>query len=142
MNKPHKWLKDAIEAAYEGLTAWPVDNTSGVGETGYNPPYAIYTRDGTELEETLNREPGDPAPASSFPPKALFTVVVYADLHVTAWDIANAIIAAVHGFRGEASGEEVEATVLDARDGGVDYLEGREQPVYTIDIPVQIYYGT
>jgi hypothetical protein len=138
-NQPHVWLKAAVESAYEGLTAWPVENTAGVGEAGYDPPYAIYRREATERTKTVDDDIDDEPTPSQIPPRAMFTIEVFADTYASVWQIANAVIAAIDGFRGEAEGETIEmAWVEDATDGDVVILDGREQPTYAVEIPVAV----
>jgi hypothetical protein len=135
-NAPHNWLKAAIEAASAGVYAWPVEMT-GQGD----PPYVIYTREQTErqplLSDTLDYSPG----MNELPPVARFEVVVYADSYVEAWEIAGLIAAAIHRFKGSEHGETIhECQVVDERDGDAGYLEGREQPTYTVEMAVEIRY--
>lgn len=134
MSAPHNWLKAEIEAAAHGVTAWPVEMTGG-GE----PPYITYTRESTTreqlLDDTLDSEP-DP---DQMPPVARYTVVIYADSYVQAWEIASEITNAIHRFQGTAHGESIESCiVLDERDGDAGYLEGREQPTYTVELSIDI----
>lgn len=137
MGAPHNWLKATIEEAAgsgDGVTAWPVEMT-GTGE----PPYVIYARTGTAremlLSDTLDAGPYE----DECPPFATFAVVVYADSYVQAWEIADAITAAAHRFKGSAHGETIHSCmVIEERDGEAGYLEGREQPTYTVEITLQI----
>lgn len=136
MNAPHNWLKAAIEAAAASVQAWPVEMTSAG-----DPPYVIYVREATAretiLEDTLDDEPI----ANALPPVARFSVVVYADSYVQAWQIAGDITAAIHRFKGTAHGETIhECQVIDERDGDAGYLEGREQPTYTVEMVVEVRY--
>ena len=138
MGSPHVWLKAAIEDAVgsDGVTAWPVEMTGG-GE----PPYAVYTRTST-VRELLLPDALDEIPASdALFPVATFQVVVFADSYVQAWEIADAITAAVHKFAGEAAGETIQtALVTDVSDGDSGFLEGREQPTFTVELTVEITY--
>jgi hypothetical protein len=136
MGAPHNWLKAAIEAAAAGVNAFPVEMTGGG-----DPPYIIYRREQTEragiLADTLDYSPGP----NELPPVARFEVVVYADSYVEAWEIAEAISAAIHRFSGSEHGETIhECQVVDERDGDAGYLEGREQPTYTVELAVDIRY--
>lgn len=136
MNAPHNWLKAAIEAAAAGVQAWPVEMTSAG-----DPPYVIYVREGTAREAILDDSlDGEPI-VNALPPVARFGVVVYADSYVQAWQIAGAITAAIHRFKGTAHGETIhECQVIDERDGDAGFLEGREQPTYTVEMVVEIRY--
>jgi hypothetical protein len=136
MGAPHNWLKAAIEAATGTVYAWPVEMT-GQGD----PPYVIYQREQTVrealLEDTLDYSPG----SNALPPVARFELMVYADSYVAAWEIAGQIQAAIHRFSGSEHGETIhECQVLDERDGEAGYLEGREQPTYTVEMTVEIRY--
>lgn len=144
MGSPHNWLKAAIEDSlgsgsgsgeYE-LTAWPVEMTGG-GE----PPYVVYNRTAT-VRELMLTDTLDAVPTvGSLPPVATFQVTVYADSYVQAWQIADAIVAAVHQFSGSAHGETIDrAFVTDVTDGDSGFLEGREQPTYTVELTVEITY--
>lgn len=134
MNAPHNWLKAAIEAAATGVTAWPVDETGGS-----EPPYITYTRESTTREQLLDDTfDADPEPDQT-PPVVRYTVVIYADSYVLAWEIATYITAAIHKFKGTAHGETIEhCLVLDERDGDAFYLEGREKPTYTVEQAIEI----
>lgn len=140
--KPHVWLKAAIEEAVEGVTAWPLENTAGQDEPGYNPPYAIYRREGTEREPPLSDGFGATPGPDKFPPMARYTVEVFADSYVSAWDITNAIVAAVHRFKGSAGDETIlRSFVVDALDGEVVILEGRKQPTFIVEVVLEIHYA-
>lgn len=136
MGSPHNWLKAAIEAAAPGVTAWPVEMTGGG-----DPPYITYTREGTVREQLLD-DTFDAAPdPDQLPPVARYTVVIYADSYVQAWDIAGQITAAIHRFKGSAHGQTIEhCLVLDERDGDAGFLDGREQPTYTVEQAVEIHF--
>jgi hypothetical protein len=128
MGAPHNFLRSAIEAAATGVTAWPVEMTAG-GE----PPYITYTRESTTREPVLDDEEDEP------PPIARYTVVIYADSYVQAWEIAGQITAGIHRFKGSAYGQTIDhCLVLDERDGEAGYLDGREQPTYTVEQAVEI----
>lgn len=134
MGAPHVWLKSAIEAAASGVTAWPVDMTGG-GE----PPYVIYVREQTAREmllaETLDE---DPAPGQ-LAPVARFSVTIYADSYVQAWDIAGQISSALHRFEGLGEGQIIESCIVtDERDGNSGFLEGREQPTFTVEQTIEV----
>lgn len=136
MGAPHNWLKAAIEAAAPSVTAWPVEMT-GSGE----PPYVIYNRSATSRELILPDALDDTPTIDTLPPVATFTVAVYADGYVQAWAIADAITAAIHRFKGSAHGETIEtALVTDVADGDSGFLEGREQPTFTVELTVEITY--
>lgn len=136
---PHNWLRAAIEAA-TGCTAWPVGMT-GTGD----PPYVIYTREQTARELSLDDELSATPGPGAMPPVARYTVAIYADSYVQAWSIASAITAAIHLFAGgpeDASGETIhQCLVADERDGDAGYLEGREQPTYTVEQDVEIRFS-
>jgi len=135
MGAPHNWLKAAIEAAAT-VNAWPVEMT-GQGD----PPYAIYTREATTRERLLTDALDDTPATNDLPPVATFLVVVYADSYVQCWQIADQVVAAINKFSGSAHGQTIhECTVADERDGDAGYLEGREQPTYTVEISVDIRY--
>lgn len=133
---PHNWLKAAIEAA-ASVTAWPVGMT-GKGD----PPYVIYAREQTSREQLLDDTFDATPETDQIEPVARYTVVVYADSYVQAWDLAGAVTAAIHKFAGTAEGETIRhCLVLDERDGDAGYLEGREQPTYTVEITVEIRFS-
>lgn len=141
MGSPHVWLKAAIEDAsgsgsgYE-VTAWPVEMT-GAGD----PPYVIYNRTATVRELILPDALDETPFFDNLPPVATFTVTVFADSYVQAWEIADAITAAVHKFTGSAHGETIQtALVTDVADGDSGFLEGREQPTFTVELTVEITY--
>lgn len=133
MGAPHVWLKAAIEAAATGVTAWPVE----AGDVA--PPYVIYGREGTTREQLLDDTfDAEPEP-DEIPPVARFTVVIYADSYVQAWEISGSIAAAIHRFKGSAEGQTIDhCLVHDERDGEAIYLDGREQPTYTVEQSVEI----
>jgi hypothetical protein len=136
MNAPHNWLKAAIEQA-SGITAWPVEETGGS-----NPPYVVYLRESTAREQLLDDTFDATPEADTTPPVARFTISIYADSYALAWEIANAITAAIHKFSGTAHGETIaHCLVLDERDGDAGYLEGREQPTYTVEQSVEIRFS-
>ena len=134
MGAPHVWLKSAIEAAAAGVLAYPVEMTGG-GE----PPYVIYVREATSREMVLAEAfDDDPAPAE-LAPVARFSVTIYADSYVEAWEIAGQVSTALHRFQGSADGEVIESCmVLDERDGDSGYLEGREQPTFTVEQTIEV----
>ncbi len=138
MGSPHNWLKAAIEEAMgsDEVTAWPVEMT-GAGD----PPYVIYNRTSTARELILPDALDDIPGVDSLPPVATFTVTVYADSYVQAWEIADSITAAVHKFSGSAHGETIQtALVTDVADADSGFLEGREQPTFTVELTVEITY--
>lgn len=136
MGAPHVWLKSAIEEAAAGVTAWPVEKT----EKG-DPPYVIYTRDSTTRELVLADTFDDTPGSGLVDPRATFSLVTYADSYVQAWEIASAISAAIHRFSGSAGGEIIHhCLVTDERDGAAGYLDGREQPTYTVETTIDIRY--
>jgi hypothetical protein len=135
-NAPHNWLKATIEAA-SGVTAWPVEMTGGG-----DPPYAIYTREATAREQLLDDTFDATPEADTLHPAARFTVVIYADSYTQAWQLARAVSGAIHKFSGSAHGETIDhCLVLDERDGDAGYLEGREQPTYTVEQSVEIRFS-
>lgn len=126
---PEKWIKGAIEDAVEDCLAWPVAMT-GNGE----PPYVVYFREGTARElvlaDTLDATP-EP---NQLPPVATFRLDIYADSHVQAWEIAEAIAAALNRFKGTVDGLTIDHCLLaDERDGDAVRLEGREDPTYIVE---------
>lgn len=141
MGSPHVWLKAAIEDATGSgsgseVTAWPVEMT-GSGD----PPYVIYNRTATVRELILPDALDEVPEVDSLPPVATFTVAVYADSYVEAWEIADAITLAIHKFSGSAHGETIQhALVTDVADGDSGFLEGREQPTFTVELTVEITY--
>lgn len=133
MSAPHVWLREQIEAA-TGVDAFPVE------VTGTNlPPYVVYVRDQTTREMVLP-DTLEPVPdAGLMPPVATFTLTIYADSYVQAWEIAGQITAAVHKVSADDSGLTIhESVVLDEKDGMAGYLEGRDSPTYTVEQTVQI----
>lgn len=136
MGAPHVWLRAAIEeAAGSGVTAWPVEMTDGSAD----PPYVIYSRAETIRELLLPDSLEDSPVADECGAAAVFTVLVYADSYVQAWEIADAITSAIHKFSGSAHGETIhECLVVEENDGDAEYLEGREQPTYTVELSVRI----
>lgn len=137
MGSPHNWLKAAIEnAGGSTITAWPVEMTGGG-----DPPYVVYTRTATVRELLLADTIDDATTVDSLPPVATFQVTVYADSYVQAWQIADAIVADVHKFQGSAHGQTIDkALVTDVADGDSGFLEGREQPTFTVELTVEITY--
>jgi hypothetical protein len=108
---------------------------------GGDPPYVVYTRTATSRELLLPDALDDIPTIDNLPPVATFTVTVYADSYVQAWEIADAITAAVHKFAGTAHGETIQtALVTDVADGDSGFLEGREQPTFTVELTVEITY--
>jgi hypothetical protein len=140
-NQPHVWLRSAIESAFEGLTAWPVANTSKKGSATYEPPYAVYVRTGTEIDRHLGEALDESPQPNECPPKASFTIEVYADSYAEAWVIANAISSKLDRFAGEYGEEVIVASfVTDRSDSDVVLLDGREQPTYVLEIQVEVYF--
>lgn len=139
MGSPHNWLKAAIEDAVGSgggyaVTCWPVEMTGG-GE----PPYVVYTRTATSRELILPDALDEIPEIGNLPPVATFTVTVFSDSYVQGWEIADAIMAAVHRFSGSAHGETIQtALVTDVADGDSGFLEGREQPTFTVELTVEI----
>ena len=137
MGLPHNWLRGAIEAATSGIYAYPVEMT-GTGD----PPYIIYSREQTARESMLSDGLSASPAADVFPPTARFTIVIYADSYAQGWQIAGLIRAAVHRFKGSAHGETIDQCfMIDERDGDAGYLDGREQPTYTVEQTVEIAYA-
>jgi hypothetical protein len=133
MPGPHVWLKAAIEDA-TGYQAWPVEMT-GSGA----PPYIVYARESTTREQLLPDTMEAVPEPDYLPPLARFQVVTYADSYVQAWEIADEISAAVHKVSTEDSGLTINTVVVaDERDGDAGYLEGREQPTYTVEQSIEI----
>lgn len=136
MGSPHNWIRSAIEAA-STINAYPVEMTGGG-----DPPYIIYTRESTTREPMLSDGFSASPTTDVMPPTARFTVVIYADSYAQAWQIAGQIRAAVHRFSGSAHGETIYLSiVIDERDGDAGYLDGREQPTYTVEQTVEIAYA-
>lgn len=134
MAAPHNWLRAAIEQA-ASVTAWPVENTAAPGQAGYIPPYVVFSRENTAIEQSLD----DSIETDTVDSVAKFTVVVYADSYVQVWQIAGLISVAIHKFSGTAYGEAIGyCLVLDKRDGDTGYVDGSEQPTYTVEIAVEI----
>lgn len=126
---PEKWIKGAIEDAVANCQAWPVAMT-GTGD----PPYVVYFREGTTRElvlaDTLDATPE----ANQLPPAATFRLDIYADSHVQAWEIAEAIGAALNRFKGTVGDLTIESCLLaDERDGDAVRLDGREDPTYIVE---------
>lgn len=133
MSAPHVWLRERIEDA-TGVDAFPVE------VTGSNlPPYVVYVRDQTTRELALPEAFGASPPAAYLPPMAMFTVTIYADSYVQAWDIAGDVTAAIHNVSDDDSGLTIhECLVVDEKDGMAGYLEGRETPTYTVEMSIAI----
>lgn len=128
---PEKWLKGAIEAAVEACQAWPVAMT-GTGD----PPYVVYVRESTARELVMSL--GEEAAAATAP-IATFRLDIYADSHVQAWEIADAIGTALNGFKGPAADLTIESCLLrDERDGDAVRLDGREDPTYIVEQTYEI----
>lgn len=128
---PEKWIKGAIEDAVANCQAWPVAMT-GTGD----PPYVVYFREGTtrELVMSLGEEG-----ASAVAPTATFRLDIYADSHVQAWEIAEAIGTALNGFKGTEDDLTIESCLLnDERDGEAVRLDGREDPTYIVEQTYEI----
>ena len=117
-----------------GVDAFPVE------VTGSNlPPYVVYVRDQTTREQMLPEALGAFPPEAYMPPVATFTVTIYADSYVQAWEIAEDITGSLHNVSEEASGLTIhECLVVDERDGVAGYLEGRESPTYTVEQTITI----
>lgn len=133
MSAPHVWLREQIEAA-SGVDAFPVE------VTGSNlPPYVVYVRDQTTREQILAEALGESPPVAYMPPVATFTVTIYADSYVQAWEIAGDITSAIHNVSADESGLTIhECLVVDEKDGMAGYLEGRENPTYTVEQTITI----
>lgn len=133
MSAPHVWLREQIEAA-TGINAYPVEMTGSE-----LPPYVVYVRDTTAREFVLpDTMEAIPEPGL-LPPVATFTLTIYADSYVQAWEIAGQIVDAVHKVSADESGLTIhECVVADEKDGMAGYLEGREQPTYTVEQTIQI----
>lgn len=134
MGAPHVWLRSAIEAATDGVTAWPVGMTGSL-----TPPYVVYMRENTARPLVLADDlSGTPEPGE-LSPVARFSVVIYCDSYEQSWTIAKAISDALHRFTGTVDGTTIHhCLVQDERDGMSGYLEGREQPTYTVEQTVEI----
>jgi hypothetical protein len=131
MAVPQKWFYAAVEAA-AGCEAHPLGVPEGVA-----PPFVVYGRSATTrelvLSDTLQEEPA----ADVLPPVGTFQVQIYADGYLAAWEIADAIRAALHKFAGTVDGIEIEACLLaEEADGDPVFLEGRDKPTYVVD---QVY---
>lgn len=133
MSAPHVWLRERIEDA-TGVNAFPVE------VTGSNvPPYVVYVRDQTTREQVLPEALGSTPPEAYMPPVATFTLTIYADSYVQAWEIAGDISGDLHNVSEEASGLTIhECLVADEKDGMAGYLEGRESPTYTVEQTITI----
>lgn len=133
MSAPHVWLRAQIEDA-TGVNAWPVEMTGSD-----MPPYVVYVRDQTVREQVLEETLG-PVPAPQYVPNvAVFTVTIYADSYVQAWEIAGDVSGAIHNVSADESGLTIhECIVIDEKDGMAGYLDGRESPTYTVEQTIQI----
>lgn len=133
MSAPHVWLREQIEDA-TGVDAFPVE------VTGSNlPPYVVYVRDTTAREMVLPDTLEAVPEAGLLPPVATFTLTIYADSYVQAWEIAGQIVGAVHKVSVDESGLTIhESIVVDEKDGAAGYLEGRDSPTYTVEQTIQI----
>ncbi len=119
---PEKWIKGAIEEAVADCQAWPVAMT-GTGD----PPYVVYFREGTARDFVLSE-------TVDIPPTASFRLDIYADSHVQAWEIAEAIGAALNRFKGPVGDLTIDSCLLtDERDGDAVRLDGREDPTYIVE---------
>jgi hypothetical protein len=135
MSAPQVWLRSAIEEA-TGCNAYPL----GVPE-GAVPPYVVYSRTGTLREFVLTDALGDPAGGSSIQPLASVTVEIYRDDYVQVWETSDQVVAAIHGFAGEAEGVVITSClVADQRDGDPVFLDGRDLPTYVVELTVEIRY--
>lgn len=129
---PHVWLKEAIESVLDGRPAYPLGTPEGV-----DPPYVVFERTSTTREAVLSDALANPGGGSSLPVEAKFTVDVYADGYVDVWNIAEAVVAALHG-RGE---EDVfQCWVEETSDGEPTWLEGHALPTYAVQIHVSVSY--
>jgi hypothetical protein len=133
MGAPHVWLRSAIESA-SGVTAWPVEMTGSV-----SPPYVVYMRENTTRQLVLADALDDTPSPDQLGPVARFSLVIYCDSYVQAWTIAKSIADAIHRFTGTVDGTTIAyCLVADERDGMSGYLDGREQPTYTVEQTVEI----
>lgn len=126
---PEQWIHPAIEAAVNGVTAWPVAMTGT-----QDPPYVIYTRQGTTRELVLQDTLSGTPVADEMPPEATFQLEILADSYLQAKTIAAAISAALHRFTGPADGVTIQWCLHeDERDADAVFLDGREVPTYVIE---------
>lgn len=135
MSAPHVWLREQIEEATD-ITAWPVEMTGNLA-----PPYVVYNREETVRDVALTLETGINEQPAEDMSAATFAVTVYADSYVQAWDIADLVAAAVHNVSGASGDAYIQhSKVVSQRDGVAGYLDGREQPTYTVELSVQILF--
>lgn len=135
MSAPHVWLREQIEDATE-ITAWPVEMTGNL-----MPPYAVYVREETARDVALTLADAINGPITEDLSAATFSVTIYADSYVQAWDIAGQVAGAVHNVSGASGDAYIQhSKVTSQKDGITGYLEGREQPTYTVEISVVILF--
>lgn len=133
MSVPQKWFYAAVEAA-AGCEAHPLGVPEGVA-----PPFVIYTRSGTAREQLLSDTLDDEPASDAMPPVATFEVQIYAATYVGAWDIADAVRAAVHKFSGVANEITVESCLLaEEQDGDPVFLDGQDKPTYVVNQTYQV----
>lgn len=138
MSTPQVWLRSAIEDA-ASCDAYPIQAPEGLA-----PPYVIYSRTGTAREQILSDTLDNPAGGTETPPTASIQLEVYVDDYVQAWDKADAIVGAIHGFAGELeeAGQIESCLVTDQKDSDPVYLDGRDQPTYVIEMTVEIRWAS
>lgn len=135
MSAPHVWLREQIEDATE-ITAWPVEMTGNL-----MPPYVVYVREETARDVALTLADAINGPIAEDISAATFAVTIYADSYVQAWEVADQVAGAVHNVSGGGGDAYIQhSKVVSQRDGSAGYLDGREQPTFTVDLSVQILF--
>lgn len=120
MASPEAWIKAAIETA-SGATAWPL-----VVPESLAPPFVIYQRDSTERPVQTQGPTGYA--------DGQYSVELYADTYAAVHALADAVRAALHNFRGTASGATIDIVHLtQERDGVPVFLDGRDVPTYLVE---------
>lgn len=135
MSTPHIWLREQIESTTE-IPTYPVEVTRVE-----LPPYIVYVRDETQRDVALTLGDTLNSPIAEDLSLGTFAVTIYADSYVQAWEIAGAISGALHNVSGgEGSTYIQQSRVASQRDGAAGYLEGRDQPTYTVEMTIQIWF--
>mgnify|MGYP006271957525 CR=1 FL=1 len=133
MSAPHVWLRSVIEDATD-VSAFPVEATGAT-----MPPYVVYTRESTSRDLMVLSDAYAEQPSADYiGPVATFLVTIYADSYVQAWDIAGLVANAAHKVSATSGGLTLYSIVEDEKDGSAGYLDGREQPVYTVEQTIRI----
>ena len=133
MPSPQIWLRSAIEAA-AGCNAYPKDSPDDAVA-----PYAVYERSATSRPLALSDSLDSPAGGSAQSPTAAMTVQVFSQDYLDVWAKAEAIVAAVHMFSGEAGGVTIESSiVVDEKDAEPIFYEGEDLPIYVVEITLEV----